>query len=237
MKRYIGLTVAVIACACLIPAIETPAADVGDQIFPQDLKEKSRAGVIFETIERDVNMTSGPDTLKKVKADAIYLRVNNEIGQTATLDVDIGGLNPEGGDYSYYLGLGLRFLAYDTDQLRGSVFAQIHYSPVDTRSGDVKTDFDYIEGEGGVLLSRKIVMHEQFTLMPYAGPVISVVRLDGSVKDDVAGVKADFDAEEETMVGLAAGLTLAMKENHSLRIELRYFDDLNFSIGAAISFQ
>lgn len=214
----------------VIPVAQVLAADAGDPIFPLDVKDRARSGVVFESIKRGVDLTSGTDFSGPVKADALYFRFNTDVGQMATLDLDLGALNPKGGDYSYFVGAGARFLAYDTEAMRVSLLAQIHYSPIDAKKDGVDLEYDYIEAEGGVLFSLKLPVENQMTFMPYAGPMLSLVRLDGEA-DEV-----DFDAEEKNLFGAVAGLALKLKENHSLRGEIRYFDNVSFSVAAAIAF-
>jgi hypothetical protein len=59
--------------------------------------------------------------------------------------------------------------------------------------------------------------------MPYVGPVLSILRLDGD---------QDFDAREDNVLGAAAGIGLALPGNNSIRLEARYFD--RFSVSAAL---
>lgn len=210
------------------------AANVGDQIFPKDLKGKARSGVVYDNVRREVDVTSGAGTLDKVEYDAVYLRVNTDVGEVASLDFDLGGADPSGGDFTYYVGLGLRLLAYDSDQMRLTMMAQIHYTPLETKEAGVKYDYDLIEGEAGLFIAGKRKIEKQLTLMPYVGPVFSIVRLDG----DAGGgaTKSGFDAEENTKIGVAAGASVLLSEQHSMQAEVRYFDDFNFSLGIAIAF-
>jgi len=236
VKRYVSIILLAVTFLISIPVLQVMAADAGDPIFPMELREKSRMSVVYESINRGLEVTTGPDATRTIKADTLYLRVHNEIGQTASVDVDIGAINPKGGDYDYYVGAGLRMLVIDTDPMRISVFAQLHYSPIEIKSGGTKTDFDYFEGDGGVIFALKVPVDNQVVFMPYLGPVISIVRLDGDVRDTLTGVKSDYDAEEKNLLGIAGGLSLKLKENHTIRAEIRYFDQVNFSVAAAVAF-
>ena len=231
VSRLIGLAVLVAICGSAAVSL---AADSGDAIFPIDLKDQNRIEVIYENIDREINVTSGPDGTGTFDADTLYIRFHTPVGTAASFDIDLGGLNPKGGDLDWYAGAGIRYLAFDTEALRVAIFAQGHYSPVQADEHGLKTKYDYFEGEGGVLFNGKIEFQEQLTFMPYIGPVLSMVSLDGDVSDDTG--KADFDAEEESMFGLAAGVTLKMEENHSVRVETRYFDSWNFSVAAGVAF-
>lgn len=230
------IILSVCGCAVLAVAIVSTvhAANVGDQILPLDLKGKSRYAVVYDNVSRDVDVTSGPARLSKIEYDALYLRVHTDIGEAASLDLDVGGLNPSGGDITYYVGGGFRLLAYDSTASRLSLMAQIHYAPVDTEADGADVSYDMVEIEGGAFLSRKISVDQQLTIMPYAGPVVSVVKLDGDTKQ--SGANTDFDAEEDTLIGLAAGLTAHLRDQHSMQFEVRYFDGLSFSVGVAIAF-
>jgi len=229
--RLIGLAVLAAVCGLTVVSL---ASDSGDAIFPIDLKDQNRVEVIYENIDRGVDATSGPKALENFEADTIYVRFHTPVGNTASFDIDLGGLDPNGGDMDWYAGAGIRYLTYDSDAMRVAIFVQGHYSPVQTDEHGYKVDYDYFEGEGGVLFNGKIDVKDQLMFMPYIGPVLSIVRLNGDIRDDTG--KADFDTEEDTMFGLVAGLTLKMQENHSVRLEMRYFDEFNFSAAAGVAF-
>ncbi len=232
MKKTI-LTLAVVFIACAVCGTVW-AANAGDQILPLDLKGKSRYAVVYDNVSREVDVTSGPAQLSKVDYDALYLRIHTDVGEIASLDFDVGGLNPSGGDLTYYVGAGLRLMAYDSDAARLTMMAQIHYAPIDVEKDGRSHDYDMLEIEAGAFLSRRIVVDKQLTLTPYVGPLVSVVRLDGDT--NVGGGSQDFDAEEDTQIGAAAGVTAHLRDQHSMQLEVRYFDELSFSVGVAIAF-
>ena len=240
LVRAFGFAVLAVVC---ISNTTVFAADGGDAIFPIDLKDQTRVEAIYENLDRDVNVTSGPKGEGTFEADTIYLRIHTPVGRMASLDIDLGGLNPKAGEFDYYVGGGIRYLAYDSDPVRVAIFAQLHYSPVEADQSDGKLEYDYVEGEGGVLFNGKINIQDQLVVMPYIGPVISIVRLDGDASFTTVGAnnqqvttKVDFDAEEDTMFGIVFGGTLKMLENHSVRLEARYFDNWNFSAAAGVAF-
>jgi hypothetical protein len=230
------MTCAVLFVLALVMLASTAAlaANVGDQILPLDLKGKSRYAVVYDNADRNVDITSGPAALSKVDYDALYLRIHTDVGEIASLDLDAGGLNPSGGDVTYYVGAGFRLLVFDADAARLTAMAQVHYAPIDADKDREDASYDFVEIETGAFVSRKIKVEKQLTLMPYIGPVVSVVKLDGDAK--VAGVSQDFDAEEDTLIGVAAGLTAHLRDQHSMQVEVRYFDELSFSIGVAVAF-
>lgn len=214
----------------LLVASAAWAANMGDQLFPFDLKDKARSGVVYENVARDIEVTSDSAKLKKVEYDALYLRINTDIGDSAYLDFDVGGADVSGGDTTYYVGAGLRLLAFDSQHARATATVQLHYLPMEFKRHGVSYDADFVEVEGGMFLGLKSQIAGQMQVIPYVGPVVSVVRLDG----DAAG--ADFDAEEENLLGVAAGVSLHLREQHGVQAELRYFGSLSFSLGVSVAF-
>lgn len=210
------------------------AANIGDQILPLDLKGKVRYAVVYDNVSRDVDVTSGPASISQIDYDALYLRIHTDIGEVASLDLDLGGLNPSGGDLTYYVGAGLRLLAYNSEAARLTMMAQIHYAPIDVERNNENLDYDFVEVETGAYLSRKFNVEKQLVFMPYIGPVVSVVKLDGDT--NLGGGSRDFDAEEDTLIGVAAGITAHLRDQHSMQLEMRYFDAFSFSVGVAVAF-
>lgn len=202
------------------------AADIGDPVFPMDMNGKIRAEVVYENLQRDLEVTSGPaEGEGELEADAYYLRIHTDVGQYAYLDFDLGGIDPQGGDLGFYGGVGLRAMVYDGDVLRLGAFAQLHYAP--GIEGEGEAEYDWLDGDAGFLAAAKIKLDRGLTVMPYAGPVFSIVRLDG---DD------DFEAEEDNPVGAAIGLALGLPGQNGIRFEAKVFDQVSFSVGASIAF-
>lgn len=220
MKR-----IAILAAACALTASPAVAFDLGDPVFPMDMDDKARASLVYESLERDLDGDSG--AAATLEADIYLLRIHTDLGEYAYLDFDVGAIDPDGGDLSFYGGVGLRYLAYDGKDWRLSSVAQIHYAP-DADAGD--SDFDLIDGDLALLLSRKINIDEQLQVMPYAGPVLSLVRVDGDTGGD------DFDADEDNLLGAAAGISLLMPGGNGLRIEARIFDEVSVSAAATMAF-
>jgi len=193
------------------------AADAGDPVFPIDLNNKARAELLYENRQREL------DNGLKLKADVFLLRMHTDVGQHAYLDFDVGMIGPQGGDYEFYGGIGLRFLAYDSAEWRISPYAQIHYAPsLEVKS--VEYD-DLIDADAGLLVAYKWKPNDQLTVMPYAGPALSIIRLSG-----------DVDADEDQLFGFVTGVSLQMPGLNSFRIEAQFFDQVSISASAGISF-
>lgn len=217
--------ISIIALSALALPWLARAADIGATTLPKDHFNKAHAEVIYESVDRDLDNNSS------LEADALYLRLHTAVGQTATLDFDIGGLDAQDADATIYGGLGLRYLVYDAPAWRIGAHLQVHYAP------DIETDLeksDLLEVDGGVSLLGRIRLAEDLLLIPYIGPVFSIVRIDGDA--EVNGDKESFDAEEDSPIGLAAGLALQLPEGNTLRIEARAFDGISFSAAAGIAF-
>ena len=219
------------------------AADAGDPVFPVDLNNQARAEIVYENLQRDFEMTSGPlDGKDTLKADVFLLRVHTDVGQYAYLDFDAGAMDPSGGDFRFYGGVGLRYLAYDSKAWRLSAFAQGHYVPgAETEfNGDgntkAKLDFNLVEADAGVLATVKIPAGNQLTILPYIGPMLSILRLSGDAKDEATGAKDDFHANEDSIFGGVLGVSLLLPGNHTIRLEGRYTDAFSVSAAAGIAF-
>jgi len=198
--------------------ISAYAADAGDLIFPTDIENyKARAEFVYENRERDLDVGS------TMNLDAYYLRLHTDLGKTAYLDFDLGGIEPDGGDLEFYGGIGLRFMAYDSETWRFGPFAQVHYTPSFTL-GSVEYD-DAIDADGGLLATYKLKLNDQLTLMPYAGPILSIIRLNG-----------DEDAKEDQTFGGVAGVSLQMPGQNTFRLEAQYYDNVNISVAAGMIF-
>lgn len=195
------------------------AADAGDPVFPVDMNRKARAELIYESRERDL------DNGIVFDADAYTLRLHTDVGPYAYLDFDLGAISPAGGDAAFYGGVGLRYLAYDSGTCRLMPFVQGHYaSDVELDSAEYK---DLIDIDAGLLLSGTLVLGDQLAIMPYAGPAFSAVRLSGDGNED---------AEEDTPVGVIAGVGFKMPGANTFRFEAQYFDHFSFSLAAGIAF-
>ncbi len=207
---------------CLVPLAALAAtplafgADAGDPIFPKDLNDKARAEVVYNNIKRDL------DTGDQLKADAYFARLHTDVGQTFYLDFDLGAMDPSGGKADFYWGIGLRALAYDGEKLRVSPWVQAHFAhDLDTRWGST----DYIDGDAGLTFAVKLPVGNDLTILPYAGPIVSILRIDG-----------ERDYNEDQTVGGLAGVSLLMPGNNSFRVEGQFYDHVNVSIAAGIAF-
>jgi opacity protein-like surface antigen len=213
------------------------AADVGDQIFPVDLNDMSRAEVIYEHQDRDTNLKIGDGGSQKqtLNANLFMARLHTDVGENASLDFDVGGVDPSGGDFGFYGGLGIRMLAYDADVLRVSAEAQGHIAPsLSGTVGGVQSDYHEWNADAGVMVGAKLPLADNVKFMPYVGPTLSLDRLDGHT---TTGSDEKIHATEKSPVGGAAGIALLMPGNSSFRIEGRYYGGTpEISIGAGIAF-
>lgn len=223
MKQNLRLLAVLLATLASAPSVR--AADVGASALPKDHFNKAHAELIYESVDRDL------DNNTTLEADALYLRLHTAVGQAATLDFDIGGLDVQDADAALYGGAGLRYLVYDAPAWRVGAHVQVHYAP------DIESELeesDLLEVDGGISLLGRLQLAEDLMLMPYVGPVFSIVRLDGDA--EVGDGTESFDADEDSTVGVAAGVALQLPEGNTLRAEARAFDGVSFSIAAGIVF-
>lgn len=216
--------------------------DAGDLVYPGDYPHKARAELYYENIQRDIRITSESPTLTQDwDADVYALRLQTEVGPGTRMDFDIGAIGANGGSEQLMGGIGLRYLAFDEGPWRGGAFGQVRYAPdlkgrVDLRGRpDTEVKYDLVEADAGVLVSYRLRVADQFTMAPYAGPVLSIVRLSGdTVKQE--GAKTRFKAEEDQVLGAVLGVGLEFQDGNSLRFETRYLGDFSVSVAAAIVF-
>lgn len=213
------------ALACWFAAVVVVAGvaraqDVGDPVFPVDLKDKARFEIIYENMQRDLDVDG---ETWDFESDAYVLRMHTDVGQYAYLDFDVGYLDPSDGSGTFYGGVGMRYLVYDAEAYRMAAHIQGHYAP-GMEIGDEDADFWSVDG--GVTLAGKIKIDEQLTIVPYAGPILSTVNVDGD----------EVDGSEDNIFGGVAGLSLEMREMNTIRIEARYFDSVSISAAAGIAF-
>ena len=208
-----------LACCLIASALTTAAraADVGLPVFPADLKGQNEWELSYQNLQRDL------DNGGTLEADTYLLRLHTDLGQTAFLDIDLGAIDADGA--AFYGGVGLRYLAYNGPTLRLSPFAQLHYG-AGIEGDDDTGEFDLLQGDLGLLVAGRIPLAECLELEPYAGPLLSIVRVDAD-----AG-----NADEDNLVGAVAGLALLMPDGNSVRIEAQFFDEVSISAGFSIVF-
>ncbi len=216
--------------------------DAGDLIFPSDYNYRPRVELIYENVQRDVDITSQPQRAKdQLTADVFALRIQTDVGPFTRLDFDVGALGGNQGGHKLMAGVGLRYLALDQRTWRAGAFSQIRYardvtSRIDMAGrDDVPVRYDWVEGDAGFLVSYRLRVADQFTVAPYVGPVLSILRLSGDERDeDRRGER--FRAEEDTMFGVAAGIGFEFQGMNGIRFETRYFDDFSVSVAASFVF-
>lgn len=237
MKR---LLIAAALAAAAAPAAR--AGDSGDLVFPADRVQRFRSEIVYERTHRNISVNSETPTRNtSSKADAFLLRIQTDLIPDARLDFDVGALGPSSGSFGFIGGAGLRYQAYDRGPLRIGAFGQVRYAPRVTSRvtlndvGTVDVDHDWLEGDVGLLASYRYRVADHTALVPYAGPVLSVLRMSGTISDS-ARDGARFRAEERWLVGAAVGLGLEFHGVNGIRLEMRVLDHLNFSVAAAMTF-
>jgi hypothetical protein len=213
-------------------AIEVLGGDAGDLVYPIDLEDRDRVEVIYERVRREVDVEpsridADPD------ADVLFLRLHTDVGEFANLAIDAGVLNSDRTEYTPYLGGGLRYLVYDQIAWRIGAFAQVHYARDVAASSDV--EYRYTEAETGVLFGRKYIVLGQIGFVPYAGPIFSLVRIDGDERGDDRQWR-DFDGDERNAVGGVVGASFQMQGMNGFRVEARIFEEISYSVGVAAAF-
>lgn len=215
------------------------ANDAGDLVFPRDYPHKVRAELIYENLQRDIRITSPVREKESLDADVFALRVHTDIGRYARLDFDVGAMSAGSGSHKLVGGVGLRFLAFEHEAWRGGAFGQVRYAPdltdrLDLNDGREQVKYDLVEADAGFLVSYRLRLFDQFNVRPYAGPVFSIVRLSGNVRED--DDRSRFRAEEDQIMGGVLGLGLEFQGANGLRFETRYFDDFSVSVAASFVF-
>ncbi len=238
MKRF--LIAAALAAFATSPAAR--AGDSGDLVFPADHAQRARTELVYEHTHRNISIDSEtPGRNSSAKADAVLLRIQTRLIPDARLDFDVGALGPSGGSYDFVGGVGLRYQAFDHGPWRVGAFGQVRYAPnVSSRItlndvGNVRVDHDWLEADVGLLTAYRYRIADHTALVPYAGPVFSILRMSGDI-DGSTRDGARFQAEERWMLGIAAGLGLEFHGVNGIRLEMRVLDHFNFSVGAAMTF-
>ena len=241
MNNAFTLTAMALLLTAALP--DAWSADAGAPVLPRDHSGKTHWEVVFDSMSRDLDEPKGPLSVGDTfEADALYLRFHTDIGQAASLDFDAGALNADEADTSFYGGVGLRLLAYDSEAWRVGAHLQVHYAPgVEAErsgqgivAGRTRLDYDLLEVDGGVTLAAKLKLADDLTVMPYVGPVFSVLNLDGDA--EASGAREGIDASEDNVIGAMAGIALVLPEGNTLRIEARAFDSVSVSAAAGIVF-
>ena len=212
------------------------ANDVGDPIFPVDLDNKARAELIYENYNRtsDLDIGNNPTREQKIDGDIFMLRMHTDVQKNASLDFDVGAIDPNGGDFGFIGGVGLRLLMLDEPSWRLSAMVQGHYAPsLSGEVGGVESDFDLWTADAALLASFKLNVDDQLTAMPYVGPMLSIQRIDG---DSTTGSDESISSEESEIIGAVVGVAFKLPGANSIRIEGRYFSDFDVSVGAGIAF-
>ncbi len=218
------------------------AHDAGDLVFPVDYNGLARLEVRYENLQRGLRITSeSPQLDADLNADVFALAFHTTIIPNARLDFEVGGLDANTGAFAPLLGAGIRFVAFDHGPWRVGTFGQLMYV-VNAESqqpladvGTVDVEHNWIEASAGALASYRFRLADHFALVPYAGPVISLMRLDGEITESDRDGQ-DFKAKEDQFFGAAAGLALETLGINGIRLEVQLFDDISVSVAAAYAF-
>ncbi len=234
MKKGIACCVA----GVMLAGASVQANDAGDLVFPADYPHKVRVELLYENLQRDIRITSPTRIKESLDADVFALRIHTDIGKVARLDFDVGAMSAGSGSHKLMGGVGLRFLAFEHEAWRGGAFGQVRYAPdlndrVDLGDGRERVKYDLVEADAGFLVNYRLRVADQFNIVPYAGPVVSIIRLSGDVRDAEGG---RFRADEDQILGAALGLGLEFQGGNGIRFETRYFDDFSVSVAASFVF-
>ncbi|GEM_PF-3179068 len=215
--------------------------DAGDLVFPADYPHKVRAELLYENVQRDIRVTSESPTVRDaLSADVFAVRLHTDVGPLARLDFDVGAMSAGSGSHKLMGGVGLRFLALEWDAWRAGAFGQARYARdlsdrVDLGdAGRASVKYDWVEADAGLLVAYRQSVADQFVVAPYVGPVFSIIRLSGDLRD--ANGRNRFRAEQDQAIGMALGLGLEFQGQNGLRFETRYFDDWSVSVAASFVF-
>ena len=217
------------------------AGDSGDLVFPDEFGGATRLELVYENVRRGMRVTSeSPAATRDVSANSVFVRYQSGIVPNARLDFDLGGLASDGSGYRLRFGMGLRYLALDHGPWRIGAFGQLRYaSDVKDRmrlgtNDNASVTFDWLEADAGVLASQRFRISDHAAIVPYAGPVLSVAHLSGKARD--TGGSDSFRAKDKWPIGVAGGVGLEFNGVNSIRLEMRVFDKIGASVGAAFAF-
>ena len=219
--------------------ISARASDAGDLVFPADYTDRIRWEAGYESLHRDIQITSeSPEVQTGLDADLFALRLQTGLVPNTRLDFEVGVMDPDSGNYSVLGGLGLRYMAFDHGPWRVGMFGQLRYvANVEFPQalpdvGTVDANCDWVEANVGALTSYRFRLADQFALVPYAGPLFSILRLTGDVQD-TGREDSDFRAKENRFFGAVIGLGLEALGVNGIRAEMQIFDEVSFFVAAA----
>ena len=238
MKKWL-LLAALIGCGS---PLATRANDAGDLVFPTDFTDYTRWEVRYENIHRDIEITSEtPRADDRLNADVLALKANLGWIPNVRLDLELGAMQTDGGSPGLLGGAGLRYLAFDHGPWRVGGFGQVQYVANVSDSQDlagvgrVDVEYNLLEVDIGALASYRFRVADQFALVPYAGPLVSIMRMSGDIQESTRDGES-FEAKENQFFGAAAGLSLESQGVNGIRLEMRVFDAVSISLAAAYVF-
>ena len=238
MKKWLRFA-ALIGCCSPLAA---QANDAGDLVFPSDFTDYTRWEVRYENLHRDIQITSeSPRADDRLNADVLALKVSANWIPNVRLDFEVGGMQTDSGSPGLLGGAGLRYLAFDHGPWRVGAFGQLqyvanvsdNYDLVDVGSVDV--EYNLLEVGIGALASYRFRVADQFAVVPYAGPLVSLMRMSGDIQESTRSGE-DYEAKENQFFGAALGVSMESQGVNGIRLEMRVFDAVSISIAAAYVF-
>ena len=226
--------------ACLAP-LGGWAIDASDLVFPVDYPHGVRREVVFENVRRRVDVTAnslGKET--GMEANVFALRFHTAIIPGARMDFDLGTLGSSRGSYALLAGFGLRYLAFDYGPWRCGAFGQARFASKASDKmnlpnvGDADVKHDWLEADLGALASYRVRVADRLALAPYAGPILSVLRLSGDIQE--TGFDGKLKAEANQIIGAVVGVAAEFNGANGIRLEMQFFDEVSFSVGATYVF-
>ena len=238
MKKWLRLAALIGCCSPLA----TQANDAGDLVFPSDFTDYTRWEARYENLHRDIQITSeSPRADDRLNADILALKVSAGWIPNVRLDFEVGGMQTDTGSPGILGGAGLRYLAFDHGPWRVGLFGQLQYvaNLSDNQDlvevGNVDVEYDLIEVDAGALASYRFRVADQFALVPYAGPLLSLMRMNGDIQESTRSGQS-YEAKENQFLGAALGVNMESQGVNGIRLEMRLFDAVSFTIAAAYVF-
>ncbi len=238
MKKWLQLAALL---GCWAP-LASHANDAGDLVFPTDFTDYVRWEVRYENLHRDIKVTSeSPRADDRLNADVLALKANLGWIPNVRLDFEVGGMQTDSGSPALLGGAGLRYLAFDHGPWRVGGFGQLQYvaNLSDKQDlvgvGNVDVDYNLLGVDIGALASYRFRVADQFAVVPYAGPLLSLMRMSGDIQESARSGES-YEAKESQFFGAAVGVSLESEGVNGIRLEMRLFDAVSISLAAAYVF-
>ncbi len=230
-KTVVGTTLALLAGLVATPV---HAVDLGDPIYQKDLKGAFRAEVVLEDFNRDVKLDSrhwyGSDS-HGMDLGLYMARVTFPVNNDAAFYLDAGLVNDDDADSTpLTLGLGGRIKIYDQRPIKLSVVGNAHWVPSYDLDLPGKPSNSFYELGAGLLVSGEFATDRRFTLVPYGGLALSVLK--GHIDGD--GYNTSYH-EKSIAVG-TLGVSGIINKTFTVRLEGRFIGDSSLSASFGMAF-